>query len=124
MWWEVMVGGGLSGHFSPAVKSQSERETRTVDWQLKITGDQDQEDALPLLADVPGCLFAHSLSSLPHRRRAHLLLFSPTLSNVNSHTEASWTPREYRVPIPVFKIKYFTGFKAACGIKSVRVVFC
>lgn len=74
-------------------------------------------------ADVPGCLFAYSLSSLPHRRRAHLLLFSPTLSNVNSHTEASWTPREYCVPIPVFKIKYFRGLKAVCSIKSVRCFF-
>lgn len=47
-------------------------------------GDQDKEDALPLLLMCLGCLFAHSLFSLPLSRRAHLFLFSPTLSNVRT----------------------------------------
>lgn len=80
-----MVGGGF-WTLEPAVKSQSEAHRGLA---VEDTGDQDQEDALPLLLMCLAAYLRTRLSSLPLRRRAHLLLFSTTLSNVTTiHSQA------------------------------------
>lgn len=108
-----MVGGdGWRGLLGTSAGSEISIRGAHEELAAEDAGDEDQERCSAAAADVPGCLFPHSLSSLPLRRHAHLLLFSPTVSNVTTIQSKARRHTNGPFPRPAFKIKSFMGAAA------------
>lgn len=112
-WWLAEA----SGHFSPAVKSQS--ETHTKNWQLKTREIRIRKMLCRgcRCAWLPICALAF-LPPSPSPRT-----FAPFLSQrlqCNNHTRWSWSLCRFNFPIVTFKIKQCDAFRPVSNRKETK----
>lgn len=108
-WWLAEA----SGHFSRQWNLKQRRAERIGSWRPGRSGSgRCCAAAVPLM-----CLLAYLRTHCPPSHSAHLLLFSPTLSNVES-IQRSWPTQELSVSIWVFKIKPFIVFRTIYSIRG------